>query len=426
MLNEVVPGTDQPSMHPPSSQTYVIVGASLAGAKAAETLRAEGFPGRVILIGADSERPYERPPLSKGYLTGSDERETIFVHPSGWYDEHDVELRLATRVTALDLTGREITIEGGGRVAYTKLLLATGSSPRRLAVPGADLTGVHYLRSVTDSERLRDAIVGGERRVVVVGGGWIGLETAAAARGYGNEVTVVEPQPTPLHAVLGAELGGVFARLHRDHGVDLRVGTGVRELRGAAGRLTAVVTDSGDELPADIAIVGVGARPNTELADAAGLSVDNGVIVDAALRTANADVYAAGDVASAFNPLLGRRLRVEHWANARESGPAAARSMLGQPVSHDPVPYFFSDQYDLGMEYAGQAGPGEYDRIVHRGDLDAREFVAFWLAGDRVVAGMNVNVWDVNESIQRLVRSGARVDDRALADPNVPLDSLAS
>jgi NADPH-dependent 2,4-dienoyl-CoA reductase/sulfur reductase-like enzyme len=408
----------------PDRQTYVIVGASLAGAKAAETLRSAGFAGRVILIGAEAERPYERPPLSKGYLNGSDERETIFVHPAGWYEEHDVELRLGTRVTGLDVAAREITIEGDERVAYTKLLLATGSTPRRLDLPGADLAGLHYLRSVADSEALREAVSAGDRRIVVVGGGWIGLETAAAARGYGNDVTVVEPQPTPLHAVLGPELGETFAQLHRDHGTSVRVGTGVRELLGSDGRLTGVVTDHGDELPADIAIIGVGARPNTELAEAAGLAVDNGVVVDAALRTSDENVFAAGDVANAYNPLLGRQLRVEHWANAKDTGPAAARSMLGQHVSHDPVPYFFSDQYDLGMEYAGYAGPDDYDRVVYRGDREAREFIAFWLAGDRVVAGMNVNIWDVNESIQQLIRTGAHVDDAALTDPDVPLDSM--
>ena len=320
----------------PNDQTFVIVGASLAGARAAETLRSEGFAGRVIMIGAESERPYERPPLSKGYLTGSDEREKIFVHPAGWYDEHDVELRLSTRATAVDVNAHEITLEGGERVAYTKLLIATGSSPRRLDRAGSDLAGVHYLRSVADSERLRDALATGDRRVVIVGAGWIGLETASAARGYGNSVTVIEPHATPLSAVLGTQLGEMFGRLHRDHGVDLRVRSGVRELRGSGGRLTAVVTENGDGIPADIAIVGVGIRPNTELAEAAGLKVDNGVLVDASLRTSDPDVYAAGDVANAFNPLLDRRLRVEHWANARDGGPVAARSMLGQDVTLRP------------------------------------------------------------------------------------------
>jgi 3-phenylpropionate/trans-cinnamate dioxygenase ferredoxin reductase component len=404
--------------------TYLIVGASLAGAKAAETLRAEGFDGRVLLLGAEPERPYERPPLSKGYLTGTAARDTIYVHDAGWYAEHDVELQLGTRATALDAGTHTVTVEDDREVRYDKLLLATGAAPRRIGVPGADLAGVHYLRTAADADRLLEVLTDGGRRVVVVGGGWIGLETAAAARGHGNDVTIVEAAPTPLHAVLGPELGETFARLHRDHGVELRVRTGVREFRGDADRLVAVVTDSGDELAADVAVVGVGARPNAELAEAAGLPVDNGVILDAALRTTHPDVYAAGDVANPFHPLLGRHLRVEHWANALHGGPAAARSMLGRHVSYDRVPYFFTDQYDLGMEYSGYAGPGDYDRVVVRGDLEGREFIAFWLASDRVVAAMNVNVWDVTDTLQRLIRSGVPVDERRLGDQSTPLDDL--
>ena len=406
--------------------TYVIVGASLAGAKAAEALRKHGFDGRVLLIGAEPDRPYERPPLSKGYLAGSDARDTIFVHESAWYAEQGVELRLGTRVTVIDPAAHEITVGSGERVAYTKLLLATGATPRRLTAPGSDLDGIHYLRDVADSESLRDGLAGGGKRVVVVGAGWIGLETAAAARGHGNDVTVVEPEAAPLHAVLGPELGAMFGRLHLEHGVDLQLRTGVTGFRGSAGRVTGVLTDRGDVLPADVVIIGVGARPNTELAGAAGVAVDNGVVVDAALRSSSPDVFAAGDVANAFNPRLARHLRVEHWSNARASGQAAARSMLGQAVTYNPVPYFFTDQYDLGMEYAGFAGVGDYDRIVYRGDLDARRFIAFWLAADRVVAGMNVNVWDVNNGIKELIRSGVRVDERALQDPDVPLDALAA
>ena len=315
-------------------------------------------------------------------------------------------------------------LAGGERLGYDKLLLTTGSSPRRLAVAGADLDGVLYLRMIEDADRLRAALADGGRRVVVVGAGWIGLEVTSAARGYGNDVAVVEPQPVPLRAALGDELGAVFAALHREHGVDLRLGTGVRELTGTGGHVTGVVTDGGDTVPADLVVVGVGIRPNTELAEQAGLEVDNGILADADLRTSNPDVYAAGDVANAYNPLLGRRLRVEHWANALHGGPAAARSMLGQDVAFDRVPYFFTDQYDLGMEYSGAVGPDGYDRVVYRGDVAAREFVAFWVHDGRVLAGMNVNVWDVTDGIQSLVRSGAKVDPDRLADPSVPLDEL--
>jgi 3-phenylpropionate/trans-cinnamate dioxygenase ferredoxin reductase subunit len=375
-------------------------------------------------VGAETERPYERPPLSKGYLTGTAGRDTIYVHEPSWYDAHGVELHLGSRAVALDAAAHQVTLETGERLRYDKLLLATGSSPRRLTVPGADLDGVHYLRQAQDADRLRAALTGGGRRVVLVGGGWIGLEVAAAARGHGNDVTVVDPQPTPLRAALGDELGEMFAELHREHGVDLRLSTRVHELTGSGAHVTAVVTDDGDDLPADLAVVGVGARPNVDLAEQAGLAVEDGIVVDPALRSSDPDVYAAGDVASAYHPRLGRHLRVEHWANALHGGPAAARSMLGQHVSYDRVPYFYTDQYDLGMEYSGHAGAGGYDRLVYRGDRPRRQFIAFWLAGGRVAAGMNVNMWDVTSHIQDLIRSGEPVDPDRLADPDVPLADL--
>lgn len=403
--------------------TFVIVGASLAGAKAAETLRAEGFDGRVVLIGAELDRPYERPPLSKGFLAGTSAKDEIYVHAASWYAEQDVDLRLGTRATALDTAAHTLTLDGGESLGYSKLLLTTGSTPRRLDVPGIDLGGVFTLRTVGDAEALRAAI-GRGGSVVVVGGGWIGLETAAAARGYDAGVTLLEPQPTPLHAVLGPELGEVFALLHRDHGVDLRVNTGVRAIRGAAGRAVGVVTDAGDELAADTVIVGVGIRPNVELAEQAGLTVDNGILVDAQLQTSDPDVFAAGDVANAHHPLLDRHIRLEHWANALHGGPAAARSMLGTDQGYDRVPYFFSDQYDLGMEYTGLAAPGDYEQVVIRGDQHKREFIAFWLKQGRVLAGMNVNIWDVTEPIQRLIRSAAQVDPSRLADTSIPLDQV--
>jgi 3-phenylpropionate/trans-cinnamate dioxygenase ferredoxin reductase subunit len=405
-------------------RTFVIVGGGLAGAKAAQTLREEGYAGRLVLVSAEAERPYERPPLSKGYLTGSAERSSAFVHDEAWYAEHDVDLRLGTPAVGLDAAAHEVGLTGGERLVYDKLLLATGSSPRRLAVPGADLDGVLYLRMIEDADRLRAALADGGRHVVVVGAGWIGLEVTAAARGYGNDVSVVEPQPVPLRAALGDELGAVFADLHRAHEVDLRLGTGVRELTGTGGRVTGVVTDGGQTLPADVVVVGVGIRPNTELAEQAGLEVDDGVLAGSDLRTSDPDIYAAGDLANAYNPLFGRRLRVEHWANALNGGPAAARSMLGQEVSYDRVPYFYTDQYDLGMEYSGSVGPDGYDQVVYRGDVGVREFVAFWLSQGRVVAGMNVNVWDVNTDIAGLVRSGAVVDAGRLADPSVPLSDV--
>ena len=401
-------------------EPFVIVGASLTGAKAAETLRDEGYDGPIVLIGAESAHPYERPPLSKGFLTGSADRTSLDVHEQGWYAEHGVELLLGHRVTALDRADHEVELENGRRLGYAKLLLATGAQPRRLAVPGAELAGVHHLRSVEDAERLREEVRGGGH-VVVVGAGWIGLETAAAARGYGCQVTVIEPQAAPLQAALGREMGGFFAGVHRRHGVDVRLGRGVTALRGDR-RVHGVVTDDGTEVPAEIVIVGIGAVPSTELAEAAGLAVDNGILVDEYLRTTDPDVFAAGDVAKAFHPRYGTWIRVEHWANALNSGPAAARNMLGRGIADDRLPYFFTDQYDIGMEYSGWFPPGGYDKVVTRGDLDAA-FHTFWLAGDRVVAGMHVNLWDDGIApVQHLLRAGLPVDPHLLADPSVPLD----
>jgi len=399
----------------------VVVGGGLAGGKAVETLRSEGFDGPVVLVTEEPERPYERPPLSKDYLNGGKERDVIYVHDADWYAEHDVDLRTGARAVVLDPGAHELELDGGERLGYRALLLATGAAPRRLPVPGADLDGVHYLRTAADSDALRAAIATGDRNVVVVGAGWIGLEVAAAARSYGNAVTVVEPQPQPLRAVLGDEIGAVFARLHRSKGVDLRLSTGVREFRGDGSRVQAVVTDVG-EVPADVVVVGVGVVPRTELAEAAGLEVANGIVVDASLRTSAPDVYAAGDIAFWPHPRYGRRIRVEHWANALNGGPAAAKAMLGQEVTYDRLPYFFTDQYDLGMEYSGLSGADA--SVVTRGDTDSGEFLAFWLEDGRVQAAMNVNIWDVTDDLQALVRADRPVDTARLADPDVPLKDL--
>ncbi|GAB1641152.1 NAD(P)/FAD-dependent oxidoreductase [Krasilnikovia sp. MM14-A1259] len=402
--------------------TFVIVGAGLAGAKAAQTLREEGFYGRIVLIGAEPDRPYERPPLSKGVLTGDAVPDSVFVHDPGWYAEHDVDLRTGIRATGLDRAARRLRLSDGTDLTYDKLLLATGASPRPLDVPGARLDGVQQLRTRADSARIATALTGSPH-VVIVGAGWIGLEVAAAARQRGATVTVVETAALPLQRVLGDDMAHVFADLHRGHGVTFRFGTGVAEIRGT-GKVSTVVLTDGAELPADLVVAAVGVRPDTELAEAAGLTVDNGVVVDESLRTADPHIHAAGDVANAYHPLLGRHLRVEHWSNALHGGPVAARAMLGQQVSHDDLPYFFTDQYDLGMEYTGYAPPGGFDRVVIRGDLDRREFIAFWISDGRVLAGMNVNVWDVVPAIQALIRSGKPVDPHRLADPGVPWDEI--
>jgi NADPH-dependent 2,4-dienoyl-CoA reductase/sulfur reductase-like enzyme len=417
-----------------ADQTFVIVGGGLAGAKAAETLRAEGFRGRVILVCDERDHPYERPPLSKGYLLGKEERDSVFVHEPAWYAQADIELHLGQPAVHLDRDARTVRLGDGTHIHYDKLLLTTGAEPRRLHIPGTDLAGVHHLRRLAHAERLRGVLASLGRangHLVIAGAGWIGLEVAAAARSYGAEVTIVEPQPTPLYPVLGPELGQLFADLHAEHGVRFHFGARLTEIVGQDGMVLAARTDDGEEHPAHDVLAAIGAAPRTALAETAGLelvdrSEGGGIAVDASLCTSDPRIFAAGDVAAAHHPLLGVRLRVEHWANALNGGPAAARSMLGQDVSYDRVPYFFSDQYDLGMEYSGYAPPGSYDQVVIRGDSGKRQFVAFWLKEGRVLAGMNVNVWDVTEDIQNLIRSGRVLDQEALGDPTVPLRSLMS
>ncbi|NGN70144.1 oxidoreductase, partial [Streptomyces sp. A7024] len=359
-------------------QTFVIVGGGLAGAKAAETMRSEGFTGRVILIGDERDHPYERPPLSKGLLLGKEERDSVFVHEPAWYAQADIELHLGQTVTALDRDARSVTLGDGTRIHYDKLLLATGAEPRRLDIPGTGLAGVHHLRRLAHAELLRGVLTSLGRdngQLVVAGAGWIGLEVAAAARTYGAEVTIVEPEPSPLHTVLGPELGAVFADLHREHGVVFHFGARLTEITGQDGMVLAALTDDGEEHPAHDVLAAIGAAPRTALAEAAGLEVlpgGGGIAVDAGLRTSDPLIYAVGDNAAVEHPLFGQRLRVEHWANALNGGPAAARSMLGQEVVYDRVPYFFSDQYDVGMEYSGYAPPGSYDQVVCRGDVGRR------------------------------------------------------
>lgn len=401
-------------------QTFVIVGASLAGARAAATLRESGFGGRLVLIGAETERPYERPPLSKGFLIGKESAEKAYVHGENFYTENNIELRLGVTATAIDREAHEVELDGGERVHYDKLLLTTGSSVVRLPIPGGDLAGLYYLRTFPESTALKKALSDGGQ-VVIVGGGWIGLEVASAARHYGCSVVVIEPQKQPLFAVLGDELGGFYAQLHRDHGVDVRLGVGVSEFLGENGSVNAVLASDGARIPADVVVVGVGIRPNVELAKGSELLVEDGIVVDEHLRTIDPDIFAAGDVANAHNPQLGQQIRVQHWSNAHDQGPAAARNMLGFDEPYAKIPYFFSDQYDVGMEYSGMARPDEYDQVIYRGDLASREFCAFWMSDNRVLAGMNVNVWDVHSDIRALIKSGAQVEPTKLADPAVPL-----
>ncbi|HUR15456.1 MAG TPA: FAD/NAD(P)-binding oxidoreductase [Mycobacteriales bacterium] len=399
--------------------TLVVVGAGLAGAKAAEAARATGFAGRVLLVGEEHSPPYERPPLSKQVLKGEKPPESARVHPEGFYDEQRIELRTGERVTGLDLADRTVHV-GDEVVPYDRLVLATGARPRRLGIPGADLEGVHYLRTVEDSVRLAEA-ARSAGRVAVVGGGWIGSEVAASLRQLGADVVVVDPMPTPLHGVLGPEVGASFAQLHKAHGVQLRMGVGVASLRGS-GRVDGVVLADGSTEAADVVVVGVGALPNTELAEAAGLAVDNGVVVDERLQTAVPGVLATGDVASAFHPRYGRHVRVEHWANALNQGAAAGRNAVGEPEVYDRLPYFYSDQYDLGMEYVGLAGRD--DSVTVRGDREGLQFLAFYHRDGRVTAALTVNVWDVVDDLKAIITTGWEVDEGVLADPDIPLNDL--
>jgi 3-phenylpropionate/trans-cinnamate dioxygenase ferredoxin reductase component len=403
--------------------SFIIVGGGLAGALAAQTLREEGFDGSITLLGQEPNAPYERPPLSKDYLQGKADRDSIFVHAEPWYAEHGVDLSLGSVVTSLDPAARTVTTDTGAQLHFDKLLLATGSKPRRLEVPGADFDGVYYLRNVEDSERIKIEFARA-RRAVIIGAGWIGLETAAAARAAGLDVTLLVSGDLPLQRVLGPEVAPIFDELHRSHGVDLRYRTTAAELTGRHGQVTGVILSDETRIDADMIIVGIGAVPRTELAAAAGLKINNGIVVDEKLRTSDPDIFAAGDIAHAYSPRLGRHIRVEHWANARRQGVVAAKAMLGQDAVDLRPSYFYTDQYDLSMEYTGDIGPAGYDRVTFRRYADSSQLIVFWLYEQRVQAGMNINIWDVAEDIERLVQSARPINVDDLADPDVPLASL--
>jgi len=399
----------------------VIAGAGLAGAKAAEALRTEGFGGRIVLVGDEPVRPYERPPLSKDYLRGEAGFDAAAVHEAEFYGAQDIELRTSTSVTALHPADSEVELGDGERIHYDRLLLATGAEPRRLPIPGADLPGVYTLRNVDDADAMRTAVTGGGP-VVVIGAGWIGAEVAASSRQLGAEVAMVDLVDVPLERVLGREVGAVYRDLHRDHGVALRLGAGIESI-GGAGQVEEVRLADGSVLPAATVVVGVGVAPRVDLAAAAGLEIDNGVRTDAYLGTSAPQVYAAGDVANAWHPFHETWIRLEHWSAALNQGPVAAKNMLGVTTPYDKVPYFFSDQYDLGMEYRGWAP--DYEQVVFRGDPAGGEFIAFWLGDGVVRAVMNANVWDKGDDIERLLLARAAPDPAALADPSTDLADLA-
>lgn len=400
----------------------VIIGGGLAAAKAAETVRADGFGGALAIVAEELHRPYERPPLSKGYLTGDQSLAEVYVHPPDFYASHDIDLHLGDPATEIDRDLGRVRTRAGRQLRYDRLLLATGARPRRPRLGDGGLDDIVTLRTLDDSDMLMRRLHRAAH-VTVVGAGWIGCEVTAAARTFGVDVTMVDPGPTPLARVLGTEVGRVFHDLHVDHGVDLRMGvsaTGVQA--GDFGQR--VTLSDGATIDTDLVVLGVGVTPSVELAGNAGLAVDDGVVVDDTLATADPRILAAGDVARAWHPTLQRHLRVEHWANALNQGTTAGHNLLGAHAAYDRLPYFFSDQYDLGMEYTGHADV--WDQVVFRGDPVAREFIAFWLREGRIIAGMNVNIWNVVGDIRALIRAGTAIRSKALADPAVPLAELAA
>ena len=399
--------------------TIVIIGANLAGGRAAEALRKEGFDGQIFLVGEEPHPPYERPPLSKEYLRGEMPREELFIQPESFWTEQEIELVMGVRAVALDLAAKRVELSSGERLSFDKLLLATGGRVRRLGVPGADLTGVHYLRTVDDCESLARELQPG-RRLAVVGAGFIGSEVAASAREKGLEVTMIEVLPVPLQKALGPEVGRIYAEIHREHGVELVLGEGVERFEGD-GRVRAVVTSSGRRIECDLVLVGVGIAPAAELAEAAGLEVDNGIVVNEFCETSHSDVYAAGDVANFYSPVLGRRLRVEHWHNAQNQGAAAARSMLRREPYAE-VPWFWSDQYDLNMQYVGYADG--WDEVVFRGDVEGRRFTAFYLREGRLEAALAINRPRDIRACREMIRARVSVDPRQLADESQDLRAL--
>jgi 3-phenylpropionate/trans-cinnamate dioxygenase ferredoxin reductase subunit len=407
------------------SKTFVIIGGGLAGAKAAEALRESGFDGKVVLLADEEHLPYERPPLSKEFLAGKKSLSDFTVHDSEWYRENKIELRTDNEAVSIDTSAHTVTLSDDSSVKYDKLLLATGSRSRWLTIPGAESTGVHYLRKYDDAVNLDTTLKEGTS-LAIIGAGWIGLEVAASARQRGVDVTVVETAKVPLSAAVGEEVGKVFAELHRDHGVDLRLDVEVKEVTTEDGKATGLKLGDGSTITADRVLIAVGAQPNIEIAEQAGLSTkDGGVLVDASLRTSNPDIFAVGDIAAAEHPFFEERIRTEHWANAQKQPAVAASGMLGETAEYNELPYFFTDQYDLGMEYAGYAP--NYQQVVFRGDKKGREFVAFWLDADkRVLAGMQVNIWDALDDIKNLIRKKAPVDPDKLADPEVSLSDVLS
>lgn len=410
-------------------ERMVIAGGGLAGATTAKTLRSEGFTGPITLLASEERIPYLRPPLSKEFLLGKADEDSVPVMPAGWYEENDVELLLGNPAVGIDAGNRTVTLQDDRTLDYAKLLIATGAQPRQIPLPGAELEGVMTFRTFEDSLRLQSLLRDGGKRVVMVGSGWIGMELAAAARSYGNDVVLLGLEEIPLSAAIGPELGNYFRALHEENGVSFRLPASAAAIEGKEGQASAVRTNTGEVLPADIVIIAVGVVPDTSLAETAGLRLDNGVVVDSALRSSASDILAAGDVANALHPFTGEHHRSEHWANALNGGKVAAKTMLDQNAALDVVPYFYTDQFTLSMEYSGFPTLTSGVEPVIRGSLDDGSFIAFWLRDGQkeqgeVVAGMSVNMRRVQKPIKSLISGRVPVDVTRLTNPDVPLEEL--
>ncbi|HEX7006661.1 MAG TPA: FAD-dependent oxidoreductase [Alphaproteobacteria bacterium] len=402
-------------------ETFVIVGAGHAGGRAAQAMRAAGFAGRIVLIGEEPHPPYERPPLSKQLMVTDDGLEKARLHEPDFYEKNNIELRLGTRVVAIDRANKRVTLDDGSTVAYDKLLLTTGSRVRRLPVPGVELDGVFYLRDFEDTLNIRARLLPGTR-VVVIGGGFIGLEMASSARARGCSVTVLEATDRLMGRCVAPEIGEYFAELHRRHGVDVRLGA-IVEAIGGQGKVEHVTLRGGETVPADLVVIGIGIQPNEEIAAEAGLEVDNGIVVDEFGRTSDPFIYAAGDVASQPNAFLGRRVRLESYQNAQDQAMAVARNMCGEPKPYRDSLWVWTDQYDVNLQMTG--APREWDRLVYRGDPKSGSFTVFYLKDGKIVAVNTINAGRDMRPAQRLMESGVVVDPAQLADPEVKLLKLA-
>ena len=403
-----------------TDQTFVVIGAGQAGGWTAKTLRDEGFEGRVILIGDENFAPHERPPLSKEVLLGDAEKDVCLLWPPGTLEDADIELRLGLSVTAIDTDGRKLSLSDGETIGWNKLMIATGGRARTLPVDGADLDGVYTLRTIADAEAIRSRLISGAK-VLVIGAGWIGLEVAAAARKRNARATVIELADRVCARALTQEMSDWVHALHVRHGVDIRLSAEFERFEGD-GKLEQAILSDGTALPCDIAVVGIGLIPNTELAEQAGLAIDNGIVVDEHGQTSHPDIFAAGDVTNHPNPLLGRRVRLESWENAQNQAINAAKAVLGTFESYAEIPWFWSDQYDANIQMMGL--PEDWDETAVRGSRDAGEFIEFYLKDGEIQGAAAINNPRDLRFTRRMMTSGKKFDAASLADPDIKLQKL--